>query len=66
MSTENRVSGAHLPNEMQICQLEELENGTFCPNKIEHTKQRNDYINLVGRIITEHIPCLESLKTAAV
>lgn len=64
MSTENRVSGNHLPNDNPICELNELENATFCPSKFEHNKQRQNYVDLVGRVMTNSIPCLNSLKDA--
>ena len=34
MSTENRLSRLHLPDEKPICKLETVENGTFCPTQI--------------------------------
>ena len=65
MATENRVSGNHLSSSEPILDdLMGLENGVFCPNKIEHQKQRSNYIDLVSRYITEEIPCLEFLKTS--
>ena len=51
---------------MQLCILDELENGTFCPNYWEHKKQRQNYIQLVARAIAENVPCLEGLKDFAV
>ncbi len=65
ISTDNRVPGNHLANEGPISPIAELENGSMCPNKVEHQKQRQNYIQLVGRILTKYIPCLESLKDVA-
>ena len=66
MSTENRVSGLHLPDEEPICKLETVENGTFCPTQLDHKKQRQNYCDLVGRIVTDSLPCLSELKDVAV
>ena len=60
MATENRVS-----DDKPICTLDDLKNATFCPSKYEHIKQREDYIALVGKIMVNSIPCLNSLKDAA-
>ena len=55
---------------MQLCILDELENGTFCPNYWEHKKQRQNYIQLelysTYSAIAENVPCLEGLKDFAV
>ncbi|XP_028413964.1 uncharacterized protein LOC114536823 [Dendronephthya gigantea] len=64
MSTENRVSGNHLNNDKPICDLNALENATFCPSKFEHSKQRQNYIDLVSRVMTNSISCLKGLKEA--
>lgn len=66
MCTENRISGNHLQNDAQLCKMEEVENGVFCPSYNEHRKQRQDYIQLIGRCISENIPCLEPLNEVAV
>ena len=66
MSTENRVSGNHLNNDKPICELSELENATFCPSKFDHNKQHQNYIDLVCRVVTNSIPCLNSLKDAVI
>ena len=42
ISTDNRVNGNHLANDRQICPIDELENGSFCPNYWEHKKQRQN------------------------
>lgn len=66
MSTENRVAGNHLSTEQPpITRLLNLDNGKFIPNHIEQQCQREDYANLVSRIIVEKIACLHFLKTCA-
>lgn len=66
MSSENRVSGNHLLGDKPICDLSQLENATFCPSKFEHNKQRQNYIDLLSRVMTNSIPCLSNLKDAVV
>ena len=66
MCTENRISGNHLNNKTPMMTIEEVPNGVFCPSYNEHRKQRQDYILLIGRCISENIPCLEPLKEVAV
>ena len=65
MSTENRVSGLHLSDAQPICEMKTLENATFCPSQFDHKKQRQNYCDLVGRIITTSLPCLNHLKDVA-
>ncbi|XP_065071471.1 uncharacterized protein LOC135696119 [Rhopilema esculentum] len=61
MSTENRISASHLvQNEPQKC-LDDMPNSMFLPNKIDHSKQRQDYIFLTARLCTEYIECLKPL-----
>ena len=55
MSTENRISRSHLRRDGPICDITALENGKCVPDQDDHTKQRNDYIVLVARIITTNI-----------
>ena len=64
MSTENRVSGNHLdmakpPHK----RLLEVDNGKFVPNKLDQQIQRENYGELVSRIIVDKIVCLHFLKT---
>ena len=60
----NRVSGLHLPDDEPICQLSDLPNGAVLPQAKDHLNNRENYIVLVGRIITERIPALNFLKHA--
>ena len=62
MSTKNRVSGNHLVNNKPICELSKLENGSFCPNKLEHVEQQKNYVELVSRMLVDALPCLEPLR----
>ena len=66
MCTENRIAGNHLAVEQPpITRLLNLDNGKFIPNHVEQQLQRDDYANLVSKIIVERIACLEFLKTCA-
>lgn len=66
MCTENRIAGNHLAVEQPpITRLLNLDNGKFIPNHIEQQLQREDYANLVSKIIVEKIACLHFLKTCA-
>ena len=60
----NRVSGLHLADDEPICQLSDLPNGAVLPQAKDHLNNRENYIVLVGRIITECIPALNFLKHA--
>ena len=62
MSTENRVSGAHLRRIGPVGDISSLENGNCVPNQAEHQKQKENYITLVTRIISANIPCLKHLQ----
>eukprot|EP00794_Sanderia_malayensis_P012437 gene12437-13723_t len=57
MATENRISGKHLDDTKPIGDVMSLENGVFSPSKSEHQHQRNNYITLVSRYITDEIEC---------
>lgn len=63
MAVENRVSGNNLLSNRPVCQINELENGQCLPGRREHHLQRENYITLTERAITE-IPCLSFLKGA--
>ena len=63
MAVENRVSGNNLLSNRPICQINELENGQFLPGRREHHLQRENYITLTERAITE-IHGLSFLKGA--
>eukprot|EP00795_Rhopilema_esculentum_P004039 gene4039-20214_t len=62
MATENRISGCHLDDTKPRGDLMSLENGIFSPSKCEHQSQRENYITLVSRYITDEIKCLEFLQ----
>lgn len=66
LSTENRISSSHLPDTAPTSTLKELDNGIFCPSKMEHNQQRKDYVSLVGRILTENLPCMADFKDGAI
>lgn len=66
MSTENRVSGAHLRRNEPVGDISTLENGKCVPNQAEHRKQKENYIVLVSRIITANIQCLKHLQDVVV
>lgn len=62
MAVENRVDGNNLSNTQPPDEdLLKLENGRCIPTSREHQLQREDYITLVERMITE-IPYLDFLK----
>lgn len=65
MSTENRVSSNHLSDQEPSHGVLEMENGKCLPNHQDSIKQRENYIALVGRIITKHLPCFEFLSKVA-
>lgn len=65
MSTENRVSGNHLSDEKPLYGVLDLENAKCIPDHQDSLRQRQNYIALVGRIITKNLPCLEFLTSAA-
>lgn len=58
MSTENRVSGCHLSDQL-IADIMDMANGKVLPSQLDHSKQRNHYVVLVSRYISEEI---EGLK----
>ena len=62
MSTENRVSGNHLSDQQPIADIMDMANEKVLPSQLDHSKQRNDYVVLVSRYITEEIDCLKFLK----
>ena len=63
MSTENRISGNHLPEGSPQSRLEDMENGKCIPDRVEHCFQRQNYVHLVSKICTEHMPCLQFLSS---
>ena len=59
MCIENIIAGNHLSTEQPpLTTLLNLDNGKFIPNVVEQQLQREDYANLVSRIIVEKIACL--------
>ena len=62
MCTDNRISGNHLSDTTPTCGILQMENGKCLPNHSDNCKQRDNYIILVERIITENISCLKSLS----
>ena len=62
MAVENRVSGNHLSDKKpDVDGLLQMENGQCLPSRRDHHLQRENYITLTERAITE-IPCLAFLK----
>ena len=63
MSTENRVSGNHLSMvEGSAKRILEMDNGKCLPDRNEHSAQRDNYADLVSRILVDNIKCLGFLK----
>jgi hypothetical protein len=63
MSTENRISGNHLSMDKTSPKtVMDLSNGKFLPDRKEHTNQRENYADLVSRILVDNINCLQFLK----
>ena len=63
LAVENRVTGGHLSDKKPaIRNLLDMENGMCLPNRHEHTIQRENYITLTERMITD-LPCLQFLKS---
>ena len=65
-ATTNRISGNHLSREQPDGKLNDVENGKFIPNHLEHFSQRNDYIHLTERVLVKNIPCLQSFENVVV
>lgn len=64
MCTENRISGNHLDiKKPPRTKLLEIDNGKFVPSRIDQQHQRENYAELVARIIVNKIMCLHFLKT---
>ncbi|XP_028404057.1 uncharacterized protein LOC114526731 isoform X1 [Dendronephthya gigantea] len=66
MAIENRVSGNHLGEEQPKDGILKLQNGKCLPSCRDNQKQRDNYIALVGRVISTNIKSLEFLSDAAV
>jgi hypothetical protein len=66
MNTENRVSGNHLSMvEGSADKILQMDNGKCLPDRNEHATQRDNYADLVSRIVVDNINCLEFLKAHA-
>ena len=66
MSTENHVSGNHLRGECPAYGVLQMENRECLPSTDDHAKQRGNYIALVGRVMSENIPCPNSFSEVSI
>ena len=66
MAVANRVSGNHLSDKQPEYGTMGLQNGKCIPSCADNKGQRDNCIALVGRIISTHIKCMNSLSDAAV
>ena len=66
MCTENRVAGNNLSMEGRSTTILDMNNGKCIPGTSEHIAQRENYANLVSRIMVDNISCLDFLKEHAV
>lgn len=66
MSVANRVSGNHLSNVKPGGSVLSLENGKCLPSVSDNVRQRENYIALIGRIISAKIKCLQFLQDVSV
>ena len=57
-AVKNRISGNHIPDDISACDIANFDNERLLPNGVDHVMQRSNYIELVGRVITEEIPYL--------
>jgi hypothetical protein len=65
-ATKNRIHGNHLSTVMQADQLSTMENGKCIPSRMEQISQRDNYIQLVERVLVQNISCLQSFKDVVV
>jgi len=65
-SVTNRVSGNDLSDAAPICDILEVNNAKLLPNMPDHMMQRENYIVLVERVLTEELPYLGFCKDAVV
>jgi hypothetical protein len=65
-ATKNRVHGNHLSHLQQGDLLNIMENGKCIPTHMEQISQRDNYIQIVERVLSQNIPCLEPFKDVAV
>jgi hypothetical protein len=61
MTTENRVTGCNLPSSKPIKRIKDMDNRKCIPDTNDHAQQRENYVNLVERIMVKNIPCMEFL-----
>lgn len=62
ISTENRVHGNHLSDTPPETGILGMENGKCLPSVLDNSKQRENYISLTERIMTNSVPCLHFLS----
>ena len=60
-AVQNRVSGNHLGNSLPVCDIQDLDNVKLLPSSTDHILQRENYITLVGRVITQEVSILNML-----
>lgn len=58
----HRVPGCSLSDKLPENGILKMENGKCLPNHVDNIKQRENYIVLVERIMTNIIPCLQSMS----
>lgn len=61
-AVKNRISGNNLSDDGPICDLEDLDNVKLLPSTPDHVMQRENYITLVERVITDELPYLHFCK----
>lgn len=66
MAVENRVSANHLSYKQPECGIMGFQNGKCLPSCFDNKRQRDNYIAIVGRVISTHIKCMNRLSDAAV
>ena len=64
MSTENKISGAHLKQNEPVCDIATLANGKCVPKQTDHEKQKENYVVLVTKILTANFQYLKHLEEA--
>ena len=66
MCTENRVAGNNLSMEERSTTILDMDNGKCIPHTSEHIAQRENYANLMSRVMVDNISCPDPLKEHAV
>lgn len=64
--TEDRVDEGLSTEQPPANSIEDMDNCHFLPSAKDYTIQRQNYIDLCGRIATEHIACLKPFKDVAI